>query len=154
MVGISQLSAQSKKPTGLDSGIALQTMENVESERFEEQLNQVIRCYVDIAKTCLRVFPKDETILPDASNRVDIKWRDIVEQEKKMQIQFSAADSLSKDPSTKLQQLQQLAAAGIIPPERIAQMIITPVLTPAYEAVEELTDTGRGQGGFGSTGMK
>ena len=36
--------------------------------------------------------------------------------------------------------------------ERIAQMVITPVLTPAYEVVEELTDTGRGQGGFGSTG--
>lgn len=132
MVGISQLSAQSKKPTGLDSGIALQTMENVESERFEEQLNQVIRCYVDIAKTCLRVFPKDETILPDASNRVDIKWRDIVEQEKKMQIQFSAADSLSKDPSTKLQQLQQLAAAGIIPPERIAQMMQLPDIEGAF----------------------
>lgn len=132
MVGISQLSAQSKKPTGLDSGVALQTMENVESERFEEQLNQVIRCYVDIAKTCLRVFPKDETILPDASNRVDIKWRDIVEQEKKMQIQFSAADSLSKDPSTKLQQLQQLAAAGIIPPERIAQMMQLPDIEGAF----------------------
>lgn len=132
MVGISQLSAQSKKPTGLDSGVALQTMENVESERFEEQLNQVIRCYVDIAKTCLRVFPKDETILPDASNRVDIKWRDIVSQEKKMQIQFSAADSLSKDPSTKLQQLQQLAAAGIIPPERIAQMMQLPDIEGAF----------------------
>ena len=36
--------------------------------------------------------------------------------------------------------------------ERIAQMVITPVLTPAYEAVEDLSDTGRGQGGFGSTG--
>lgn len=36
--------------------------------------------------------------------------------------------------------------------ERIAQIIITPVLTPAYEVVEELSDTGRGQGGFGSTG--
>lgn len=36
--------------------------------------------------------------------------------------------------------------------ERIAQMIITPVLTPAYEVVDELSDTGRGQGGFGSTG--
>ena len=36
--------------------------------------------------------------------------------------------------------------------ERIAQMVITPVLTPAYEVAEELTDTGRGQGGFGSTG--
>lgn len=36
--------------------------------------------------------------------------------------------------------------------ERVAQLLITPVLTPAYEAVEELSDTGRGAGGFGSTG--
>ena len=36
--------------------------------------------------------------------------------------------------------------------ERIAQFIITPVLTPSYEEVEELTDTLRGVGGFGSTG--
>ena len=132
MVGISQLSAQSKKPTGLDSGVALQTMEDVESERFEEQLNQVIRCYVEIAKTCLRVFPKDETILPDTPNRVDIKWRDIVDEEKKMQIQFSAADSLSKDPSTKLQQLQQLAQVGVIPQERIAQFMELPDLEGGY----------------------
>lgn len=132
MVGISQLSAQSKKPTGLDSGIALQTMENVESERFEEQLNQVIRCYVEIAKTCLRVFPKEETILPDTPNRLDVRWRDIVDEEKKMQIQFSAADSLSKDPSTKLQQLQQLAQVGVIPRERIAQFMELPDLEGGY----------------------
>ena len=36
--------------------------------------------------------------------------------------------------------------------ERIAQLIITPVLTPAYEETTELTDTDRGVGGFGSTG--
>ena len=36
--------------------------------------------------------------------------------------------------------------------ERIAQMVITPVLTPAYEVSDDLSDTGRGQGGFGSTG--
>lgn len=36
--------------------------------------------------------------------------------------------------------------------ERIAQMVITPVLTPSYELADDLTDTGRGQGGFGSTG--
>lgn len=36
--------------------------------------------------------------------------------------------------------------------ERIAQLIITPVLTPAYEETAELSDTGRGAGGFGSTG--
>lgn len=36
--------------------------------------------------------------------------------------------------------------------ERVAQLIITPVLTPEYEEAEELSDTGRGAGGFGSTG--
>lgn len=36
--------------------------------------------------------------------------------------------------------------------ERIAQLVITPVLTPAYVEVEELGATDRGAGGFGSTG--
>ena len=36
--------------------------------------------------------------------------------------------------------------------ERIAQLIITPVLTPAYEETGRLSDTDRGMGGFGSTG--
>ena len=40
----------------------------------------------------------------------------------------------------------------IAPGERIAQMIITPVITPAYVETEELSDTCRGTGGFGSTG--
>lgn len=38
------------------------------------------------------------------------------------------------------------------PGERVAQFVITPVLTPVYEEVAELTDTDRGSGGFGSTG--
>ena len=36
--------------------------------------------------------------------------------------------------------------------ERIAQMLITPVLTPAYVEAESLSDTVRSGGGFGSTG--
>ena len=36
--------------------------------------------------------------------------------------------------------------------ERIAQLLITPVLAPAFEVWEDLSDTDRGTGGFGSTG--
>ena len=36
--------------------------------------------------------------------------------------------------------------------ERIAQLVITPVFTPGFAEVEELTDTTRSAGGFGSTG--
>lgn len=38
------------------------------------------------------------------------------------------------------------------PGERIAQLVITPVLTPDYEEVKELSSSKRGAGGFGSTG--
>ena len=41
---------------------------------------------------------------------------------------------------------------SIVHGERVAQMLITPVLTPAYVEAEELDNTQRGNGGFGSTG--
>ena len=38
--------------------------------------------------------------------------------------------------------------------ERIAQLVLVPYLTAAYEQADSLTDTDRGAGGFGSTGTK
>ena len=42
----------------------------------------------------------------------------------------------------------------VLPGERIAQMVITPVLAAEFLQVEELEETQRGSGGFGSTGRK
>ena len=42
--------------------------------------------------------------------------------------------------------------ATISPGERIAQLIIAPVYTPGFELTDDLSDTTRGSGGFGSTG--
>ena len=38
--------------------------------------------------------------------------------------------------------------------ERIAQMVVCPVIQAKLEEVEELNNTDRGSGGFGSTGIK
>jgi len=38
--------------------------------------------------------------------------------------------------------------------DRIAQMVISPVFQAEFESVEELDETSRGTGGFGSTGVK
>ena len=43
-------------------------------------------------------------------------------------------------------------ARAVEPGQRIAQLLITPVLTPAYEEAATLSDTARDAGGFGSTG--
>lgn len=42
----------------------------------------------------------------------------------------------------------------IEPAERIAQIAIMPVDQPTFELSETLDETGRGEGGFGSTGTK
>lgn len=47
-----------------------------------------------------------------------------------------------------------LTEAAVEPGERIAQMVITPFLTANFVAADELEDTVRGAGGFGSTGRK
>jgi dUTP pyrophosphatase len=38
--------------------------------------------------------------------------------------------------------------------ERVAQMVIAPYYTADFELCDELSDTVRGEGGFGSTGRK
>ncbi len=42
----------------------------------------------------------------------------------------------------------------IEPNERIAQMLIMPVLTPELKVCDDISETERGAGGFGSTGRK
>ena len=132
LTGISKLSAQSAKPVGIDSGLGLRTITNIESERFQTQFNQVIRMYVDVARCCISVFDPADDILPANQKRVNLKWKDIVDEYENMSIQYSGADALSKDPATKLQQLQVLAQSGVIPTERIAQLMEIPDLESGY----------------------
>lgn len=140
MVGISTLSSQSKKPSGLDSGVALQSMENIENDRFETQLNNVIRAYVDIAKTMIRIFPENANVLPEEVGRSSIQWADVVEQNNLINIQYSAADAFSKDPNQKLQQLLQMSQAGMIQQNRIASLIELPDLNNSFTMATAATD--------------
>lgn len=43
-------------------------------------------------------------------------------------------------------------AIEIIRGDRIAQLVVVPVATQEFEVVEELPESKRGEGGFGSTG--
>ena len=49
---------------------------------------------------------------------------------------------------------QSLIPQKIEPGERIAPLVITPYIQGLFNVVDELSDTTRGEGGFGSTGTK
>lgn len=45
-------------------------------------------------------------------------------------------------------------AQSVMPGERIAQLVIAPYITAEFNETDTLSDTVRGEGGFGSTGRK
>jgi hypothetical protein len=141
MVGISQLSSQSVNPLGANaSGAALQSMENIESTRFETQLNQVVRAYVDLAKILIDIIPEDQAILPPEANRSGFKWRDVKKQAALINIQYSAQTMLSKDPATRLNQIMQLSQIGIIPQSKIGRFLDQPDLNEVYSLATAAQD--------------
>lgn len=143
VIGISQLSAMSKKPNGLDSGAALQTMEDVESDRFETQVMQYVNAFIELAKTVIAVIPDTADILPNTKQSKSFKWSDVKRQSDLFKVQYSAQSALSKDPQEKLKQVLQLREQGFLSNYEVPLYLDLPDLQNAYEgaqAVENAVD--------------
>ena len=139
IVGVSQLSAQSKKPSGLDSGVALSTLEDIESDRFQCQVDNYVHAYLDLAELIIDVLD-DDRILPKSINSADYSWKDVKKQKDLFKIQFSAASALSKDPQTKIQQIMQLTQVGLITTDKIAMYLDSPDLEDVYRGAAAIQD--------------
>lgn len=138
MIGISQLSAQSRKPSGLDSGVALQTMEDIESDRFEVQVSHYINTYMNVTRKLIEVVPADQEILPADKYQSKMTWATLKEQNNLFKVQYSAATSLSKDPAERAKQIIQMSQIGLITPSKAAELMDMPDLTDAYTDAEAM----------------
>lgn len=114
MIGVSELSAQAKKPAGADSGVALQTLEDVESDRQETVYTHYINSFTNLCKLLIEIMPDEVDVLPDSLNTSHIKWRDVKKEAHLMKMQFSPITSWSKAPSEKYKEIQQLSQSGEI----------------------------------------
>jgi len=133
ILGISQLSAQSKKPSGINSGVALETLEDVESERHNTMLQNYITFLMNVAKTCIEVYDEKEKILPNKIGTASIIWGEVKKERDKYSIQFGAASALSKDPKTKMEQIEKMKSMGLIQDNAILTSLMDiPDLERAY----------------------
>ncbi len=147
MTGISQLSAQAKKPSGINSGVALQTVEDVESERHNVPLNRLIKFYMDIAKCLIAVMPDDANILPKQFARDELTWKDLRKQQELFTLDTDPVSWLSRDPKVKMEQMEKLIAMKIIAPDVAAHSIDIPdqenvmtIATSSYDACQKAID--------------
>jgi hypothetical protein len=139
MIGVSQQSAMSKQQKGIDSGVAIQTLEDIETDRLQTQVDNFVHAFIDLA-TLIIDIKEDSKILPKSINTAEYSWKDIRKQRDLFKIQFSAASALSKDPQTKLQQIMQLSQIGLITTDKIALYLDSPDLNDVYKGASAIQD--------------
>ncbi len=145
VIGVSQLSAQSKKPSGLNSGVGLETLQDVESERFNVQLQNYINFFMDLSKVYMEVVPETLDVLPAKLGRARVTWKDVKRQREQFSIEFSSTSSLSKDPKVKMEQIEKLIQMGLVDKDYVASVLEMPdlegvysVSTAAHDAVQHI----------------
>lgn len=129
-VGLSEQSMQGTHTPGVDSGVAMGTLQNIEAQRFQVQANNVIKMYMDVIKKIIKIF--DGSILPKSKNRMDLKWSDLRKAVENMDFQFTPSDILSKDPSKKWEILRDMSDRGQIPQSALLELMELPDLQKGY----------------------
>lgn len=133
--GISQLTAQSAKPAGLDSGKALREYNDIQTERFasvsqdyEATYLETARQYIDLAKD-LHEEGIDLEVKGISKKFIEsIKWSDVSLEEEAYVMQMFPTSKLPSEPAGRLAFVQELAAAGAIEPEWITELLDFPDL--------------------------
>jgi hypothetical protein len=122
ITGVSQMAAQSRKPAGLDSGVALREFNDIESERFVLVGQRWERFFLDLAELVIAESKALFEANPDLNVRVNIKgsaaeyirWKDVRMEEDQYLLQCFPTSLLPSTPAGRLQKVQELMQAGFI----------------------------------------
>lgn len=138
IVGISQLSAQSKKPSGLDSGKALREFNDIESERFMLVGQRWEQFHLDIADAIIsearRIYGQDKDLEVKVKGKSfieTIKWSEVDMPEDSYIMQVFPVSSLPSTPAGKMAFVQELMQGGVIDPDLGTELLEFPDLERA-----------------------
>lgn len=141
--GISQLSAASKKPSGLDSGRALREFNDIESERFMAIGQQYQQMFLDLAKISISIakdiYAEDKKFsvqVPGKKFIDTIQWKDVDMEEDEFVLKMFPVSSLPSDPAGRLQTITEYLQAGFLSPRQGRRLLDFPDL----EAEESLAN--------------
>jgi hypothetical protein len=140
IAGVSQLSAQSAKPAGLDSGKALREFNDIETERFlavgrryEKTFLDAARIMIDIAKELDEELPGGYKVrVTGAKYQQTLAWKDVNMDSDMYSMQIFPVSALSSTPSGRLADVQELLAAGFIGKEDGMKLLDFPDLQQFY----------------------
>ena len=139
MTGISQLSAQSKKPVGLESGRALREFSDIESERFMVVGQAYEGVFIELARQLIELV-KEEVENGDGYTSISfspnsgvekIDWNDIKMEEDEYIMRIQPVGSLPQTPAAKLASVTEMHMNGLFTTEEAHQLLEFPDLDRA-----------------------
>ncbi len=133
--GVSQLSASSLKPMGIDSGKALRAVDDIQVQRFQTVAQCYEQFFVDLAKITVSVardtYEKNGKLsvkVPGKRFIETIDWKDVNLEDDEFNLQIYPVSKLPNDPEGRLATIQEMMQAGLITPEAGRRLLDYPDL--------------------------
>lgn len=139
ITGISQLSAQSQKPAGLNSGAAIREYQDVESDRFQIVGQRYEKSFLDAAHIVIDMTKdlakKGKVIVKveSDSGMKTINFKDVNLDETKYLMRMFPTSILPTQPAGKLQKVTELVQAGFVDKETALDLLDFPDIKAATD---------------------
>ena len=139
-IGLSQLTAQSKKPEGLDSGKALREYNDIETERFAEIAQAWEQLHLDLSKAIVlhseevaKQGGKPVVLSPDKFGALKIDFKSIKLKDSEYIMQTYPTSMLPKTPAGRLAYVQEMMGAQLLTPEEGLSLLEFPDVSEITE---------------------
>lgn len=121
LTGVNQLSAQGEKPEGVNSGVALRQVVDIQTGRFEQVSKQYEEMYLCIARMILSLSEELYAGGGDSKVKVadkgfirSVDWKDASLQDDEYVLQMFPVSALPNYPAGRLQTVTELMQAGLL----------------------------------------
>lgn len=138
--GVSQMAAQSQKPAGVQSGIALQTLDDIETERFiifgrayETWCLDVARLLLWAGKEVAEQVGEYNVRVPLKGGILEMSWKDV--ELEGYELRVFPTSLLPQQLGARLEKLQSLFEAQIIDRETFLRQLDAPDLAGEMDLV-------------------
>lgn len=134
VMGVSEMSANSLKPRGLDSGAAIDSYNDIQSKRFINPERTYERAHTWLAKelvvcqrTLAEAFPECSTVWgKDEEYRYEIDFSEIDMDEDLYSVRVVPASALVTTAAQAIEQIERMVQTGMVPPEFGFQALYNP----------------------------
>lgn len=144
LTGVSQLSASSLKPQGIDSGRALRAVDDIQVQRQQPIAQGYEQFFVDLARISISVarktYEKDGAFsvkVPGKRFIEEINWKEVDLDDDEFALQIYPVSKLPNDPEGRLATVQEMMQSGLVTPEAGRRLLDYPDL----EAEESLANS-------------